>query len=425
MNKSFNIEEDAQEEDADKKKHKHESADHLRSRSLDSMPPVSSSTQHSNNKNETTTTIMDTSSSDVLMNKTVSGDGGDDDPLFINTVTSTSFDAIMENDDSTIMTKTEDETMPRPRKWSLVLATPTNLSPLFTPTSDITSLKQNLHGLGLKYSIDRSKILSRTGKGCATLLSDIAILHDELCSALNKLCPSILENASIGTPLESFTVNVITKCIASYVTQTKLFGTTLKNDISKPYANNSTLLLENVMKQYTAYTTLRTKCVGARKDGLKLRKRYVESVTNVDAAINALKKSRAAKGRKRTSTQSSNDSGYIIKDDTAANTTTEGGGVLDNNGEDNVESNIPTSSSSANNNNNISWQDELRQYGMDHGLAKQCENVIKATEDVSSAQLAYERGVAVENTAVNDANEMELKSLDEVQKLEEVSFAAV
>ena len=424
MNKSFNIEEDAQEEDADKKKHKHESADHLRSRSLDSMPPVSSSTQHSNNKNETTT-IMGTSSSDVLMNKTVSGDGGDDDPLFINTVTSTSFDAIMENDDSTHMTKTEDETMPRPQKWSLVLATPTNLSPLFTPTSDITSLKQNLHGLGLKYSIDRSKILSRTGKGCATLLSDIAILHDELCSTVNKLCPSILENASIGTPLESFTVNVITKCIASYVTQNKLFGTTLKNDISKPYANNSTLLLENVMKQYTTYTTLRTKCVGARKDGLKLRKRYVESVTNVDAAINALKKSRAAKGRKRTSTQSSNDSGYIIKDDTAANTTTEGGGVLDNNGEDNVESNIPTSSSSASNNNNISWQDELRQYGMDHGLAKQCENVIKATEDVSSAQLAYERGVAVENTAVNDANEMELKSLDEVQKLEEVSFAAV
>ena len=359
------------------------------------------------------------------MNKTVSGDGGDDDPPFINAVTSTSFDAIMENDDSTIMTKTEDETMPRPQKWSLILATPTNLSPLFTPTSDITSLKQNLHGLGLKYSIDRSKILSRTGKGCATLLSDIAILHDELCSALNKLCPSILENASIGTPLESFTVNVITKCIASYVTQTKLFGTILKNDISKPYANNSTLLLENVMKQYTAYTTLRTKCVGARKDGLKLRKRYVESVTNVDTAIAALKKGRAAKGRKRTSTQSSNDSGYIIKDDTAANTTTEGGGVLDNNGEDNVESNIPTSSSSANNNNNISWQDELRQYGMDHGLAKQCENVIKATEDVSSAQLAYERGVAVENTAVNDANEMELKSLDEVQKLEEVSFAAV
>ena len=425
MNKSFNIEEDAQEEDADKKKHKHESADHLRSRSLDSMPPVSSSTQHANNKNETTTTILGTSSSDVLMNKTVSGDGGGDDPLFINTVTSTSFDAIMENDDSTHMTKTEDETMPRPRKWSLVLATPTNLSPLFTPTSDITSLKQNLHGLGLKYSIDRSKILSRTGKGCATLLSDIAILHDELCSALNKLCPSILENASIGTPLESFTVNVITKCIASYVTQTKLFGTTLKNDISKPYANNSTLLLDNVMKQYTTYTTLRTKCVVARKDGLKLRKRYVESVTNVDTAIAALKKGRAAKGRKRTSTQSSNDSGYIIKDDTAANTTTEGGGVLDNNGEDNVESNIPTSSSSASNNNNISWQDELRQYGMDHGLAKQCENVIKATEDVSSAQLAYERGVAVENTAVNDANEMELKSLDEVQKLEEVSFAAV
>ena len=66
MNKSFNIEEDAQEEDADKKKHKHESADHLRSRSLDSMPPVSSSTQHANNKNETTT-IMGTSVPHHLM----------------------------------------------------------------------------------------------------------------------------------------------------------------------------------------------------------------------------------------------------------------------------------------------------------------------------------------------------------------------
>ena len=290
-------------------------------------------------------------------------------------------------------------------KWSKTLSTPTTLSSLLSPTTDHTSLKHNQHGLGLKYAIDRSKILSRTGKGCSALLLDIASIHDELSIALYKCRSSVLLDATSAsnTPLSTDFINNINKCISSYVTSTLSFGTLLKNDISKEYSDNSSKLGDECIKQYTKYTTSRSQCTQSRKDALKLRKKYTEAVKDVDVAINILKKGRIAnKGsRKRTYTGSSTESYNNSKDEI----NTSGS----NDGEETAVEDT--------------WQHDLRTYGNEHSLTKQCELLIRATEEVNKTQRNYVNSVAVENVAVDNCVNVEKNVLDEVQRLEEVSLS--
>jgi len=290
-------------------------------------------------------------------------------------------------------------------KWSKTLATPTTLSSLLSPTTDHTSLKHNQHGLGLKYAIDRSKILSRTGKGCSALLLDIASIHDELSIALYKCRSSVLLDAtSNNTPLSIEFINNINQCISSYVTSTLSFGTILKNDISKDYSENSSKLGDECIKQYTKYTTSRSQCTSSRKEALKLRKKYIETVKDVDVAINNLKKGRIAnnsKGsRKRTYTGSSTESYNNSKDEL----------ITSPSGDDDDETAAVDS-----------WQSTLRTYGNEHSLTKQCDSLIRATEEVTNTQSNYVDSVKAENVAIDNCVTVEKAVLDDVQKLEEVS----
>ena len=72
-----------------------------------------------------------------------------------------------------------------------------------------------------------------------------------------------------------------------------------------------------------------------------------------------------------------------------------------------------------------SWQATLRTYGNEHSLSKQCESLIRATEEVTKTQSNYVDGVAAENVAVDNCVNIEKVVLDEVQKLEEVSLRCV
>ena len=288
-------------------------------------------------------------------------------------------------------------------KWSKTLSTPTTLTHLLSPTTDHTSLKHNQHGLGLKYAIDRSKILSRTGKGCSSLLLDIASIHDELSIALYKCRSSVLLDAtSNNTPLSTDFINNVNKCISSYVTSTLSFGTILKNDVSKEYTENSIKLGEECIKQYTKYTTSRSQCTQSRKDAIKLRKKYIYAVKEVDVTINNLKKGRIAnKGsRKRTYTGSSTESYNNSKDELVTSGS--------NDGEETAVEDT--------------WQHTLRTYGNEHSLTKQCESLIRATDEVNVAQTNYVDSVTAENVAVDNCVNVEKSVLDEVQRLEEVSL---
>ena len=344
--------------------------------------------------NEPQTTNNDDDDMNVLSANDCSKDGDD---LHINSSTSNEKNS---NGNTNSNTNSTDSI-----KWSKTLSTPTTLSHLLSPTTDHTSLKHNQHGLGLKYAIDRSKILSRTGKGCSALLLDIASIHDELSIALYKCRSSVLLDATSAnnTPLSSEFINNINQCISSYVTSTLSFGTILKNDISKDYSDNSIKLGDECIKQYTKYTTSRSNCTHSRKEVLKLRKKYIEAVKDVDVAINSLKKGRItnnSKGsRKRTYTGSSTESYNNSKDE-----------LNSPSGDDDEETGEDT------------WQHDLRTYGNEHSLSKQCESLIRATDEVTNAQSNYVDSVAAENVAVDNCVNIERVVLDEVQKLEEVSL---
>ncbi|KAL9189307.1 hypothetical protein ACHAXT_011797 [Thalassiosira profunda] len=279
-------------------------------------------------------------------------------------------------------------------RWSAVLSTP-QTSPLLTPASEMAHLKQNLHGLGLKHAADRTKLLARTGRNCSHLLGEIASLHDELGAALGRACPALLEQAGQGTPMEQFSRDV-NACLSSFVEQTKVLGGCLRDDVARPYHESSAKLAEEGAGQYANYTASRTRCAQSRKEALKLRKKYVDGVKELDQSMASLRKARAAKARKRKATDSSNGSSDSGKEEGIE--LSRGGGMVDA---------APA------------WEEELRQYGEKSGLGKQCETVIKASEEVHSAETNYSLGVAGENVAVDDACDAERAALDSLQKLEE------
>jgi len=158
-------------------------------------------------------------------------------------------------------------------KWSLTLSTSSTSPSIYTPSSDISTHPQkNFHGLGLKYSIERAKILLRTGKNCSLLLYEIASLHDDLVKELHKLCPTLLENATCNTPMEAFAKDV-NSCVLSYASQTSILGMCIRNHVAKPYKENSNNMAEGITKHYDEYTAARGNCVLARKEALKCRRR--------------------------------------------------------------------------------------------------------------------------------------------------------
>lgn len=275
--------------------------------------------------------------------------------------------------------------------WSQVFATPST-SPAFTPSSDMSSLKQNLHGLALKLSTDRAKILSRTGKNCATLLMDIATLHDELTHSIKKQCPSTLQHAASGTPMEEFANNV-NACVMSFTKQTQSFGVGIRNEVAKPWLDNSANLGDVVPKIYSEYVASRSKCAQARKDALKMRQKYVGSVKDAEGAIQSLRKARVSKHSMNSSDLSNPASPQRV--DSSASS-------QDGGGEEDME-----------------WENALRDFGIRHGLTKNCETVICAFEEIQTSEEQYCSLVDLENAAVLDAQTMELNALDAVQKVEE------
>eukprot|EP00978_Attheya_sp_CCMP212_P027330 scaffold91531_cov31-Attheya_sp.AAC.1 len=57
-------------------------------------------------------------------------------------------------------------------KWSEVLQSPSE-GDAFSPSREMNR-KESLHGIGLTVAIDRAKIVARSGKRCASLLSEVA-----------------------------------------------------------------------------------------------------------------------------------------------------------------------------------------------------------------------------------------------------------
>jgi hypothetical protein len=275
---------------------------------------------------------------------------------------------------------------PRVPNWSAALSTPSTHA-AYTPASDVNSLKENLHGLALKLSVDRAKVLSRTGKACASLLTDVAALHDELSLAILKSCPTVLEAASSATPMEEFARNV-NGCIISFVHEEQELGRRLRNEIVRPWVDFNAAYVERTPKVFAEYVNSRSKCAQARKEALKMRQKYVGVKGEAEASIQALRKARATSNPARKSTERSDTSSSVITE------------------EDKKE-------------DDVQWERALKEFGKRHGISKQCDQVARALEEIQSAEGQYCNLVELENEAVSNAQDMERKGLDAMQSGEE------
>ena len=398
----------------------------------------------------------------IVMN----GSGDNDEPL-VNIMNNNSKDA------ATIITMDDDETNANDNantnnnkllsmlpKWSDALSTPPHTSPLYTPASDMSIIKQNLHGLGLKYSIDRTKVLSRTGKNCSNLLVEIAALHEDLATSLNKQqlqCQLVsptptpqtvsLQQASSSSPsaiggstlpMTEFNQQVTT-CISSFIQQTSSFAQCIQHDIARPYQESAANLLEESTHHYAQYTASRGKCATVRKEAIKSRKRYVESMNHLDGSFGALRKARSGKAKRNrkngaaaessgSSSNTTNEEVVVVVPSGSNGKDNEGGGDTSTTN-DNPS---PTSRGGGEENDthpqanngsvdvSLLWEEELRTFGKERNLVKQCEGVIRAAEDLKVAQTNYSTSVAEENAAVDDCVDVERMVLDSIQRLEEV-----
>ena len=295
-------------------------------------------------------------------------------------------------------------------KWSVVLSTPATRSS-YSPATDLASLKANLHGLGLKYAIDRTKVLSRTGQNCAALLFDISKLYDELASALfadkdkRREGPvETLEQATQGTPLAAFAADVAVR-VTSFAHQIQVLGTSLRTDVARPYQDNAAALVKEGARHYAGYVTARQRCASCRREALRRRRRYLEGLRDMDGAIAGLRKARKQKAGRRRSAEVASDSGTGGGDgNTNNNACGNGEGV------ETVLTSDPLTY----------WKTELRNFGAQHFLSGKCETVIKISEAAEEAQTKYLHGVAEENKAVEEVQAVERSSLESVQCLEEV-----
>lgn len=243
----------------------------------------------------------------------------------------------------------------------------------------------HFNNTALKSAYDRTKVLSRSGKNCSQLLSDIATLNDELSNAMLKLRPT-LDSAASGTPLDVFSTD-INACFLSFVKQTNDLAACTQNDIVRPCSEYSAALVDEGAKVYSRYSESRLKCFQARKDALKMRQRCEANVKDAEGAAHALRNARRSKRK------SSGDNG------------TTSAVVLPQSVEDGeVE---------------LSLEETLNRFGSTHGLVKNCEAVASALADIEASEKKYVALVEAENAAVADAQEIERQALDAAQQNEE------
>ena len=189
--------------------------------------------------------------------------------------------------------------------------------------------------------------------------------------------------------------NDVNSCVSSFANQTQTLGFRIRNDVARPLLDSSVNLGEETHQIYSKYVGSRGKCAQARKDAVKMRQKYVGCVREANGAIQALRRAKSSSSRRRKKSSDSVDSNCTPRK-------------------------VTPSSPQRGEDGELAWEDALRGYGGRYGLTKNCDSVIRALEEVQAAEAQYTAMVKVENAAVADSQTMELKTLDAVQKLEEV-----
>ena len=227
---------------------------------------------------------------------------------------------------------------------------------------------------------DRAKKLSQTGRRCATLLFDIAALHDNFAQALLK---ASLQAGSSSSPA-SKTVFAVNRSRISFAKQMQGLAICVRGSIARPLQGTMASLGDTAPSIYQRYAATRVNCANARQAALRMRLKYVKAVRDAEVAIQEMRQAK----EQRQQQEGGGERGEAVR----------------------VES-MDTSGQKP-------WEIKLRRYGSKFNVSP--DRLIAQLKEVQSLETTYKNLVEEENQAISQAVTMETMALEAVQKLEEV-----
>ena len=119
-----------------------------------------------------------------------------------------------------------------------------------TTSSSSSGTSASLHGLGLRAASDRARTLSKCGKRCATLLADVATLHDAWAKSMLQSCSNLAaldgsaSSTGIFAPSVSPLLHETNRRLTSFAKQTQGLAICLRGSVARPLHGSSSAMAE-------------------------------------------------------------------------------------------------------------------------------------------------------------------------------------
>jgi len=303
-------------------------------------------------------------------------------------------------------------------KWSEVLQSPSE-GDAFSPSREMNR-KESLHGIGLTVAIDRAKIVARSGKRCASLLSEVAVLYDNLGLSILKTAQSMM-NTTDMFPGTSGLVHEVSRCLTSFAKQMQGLSICLKGSVARPFHTSMLSMGDTVPSIYNKYTVTRNTSFNQRQDAIKARMKYLKAVREAETHIAELLSRRMNATEELSSTRNNNmddpETCSSPRRDTN-NDTVDQPDASENAHKSETEDFIDNSKSTK---IQKGWDTAVRKLGgkQTSSLGKSADKLISLLQEVGTYETQYRNLVEEENQAVARAQTMERMALESLQKLEE------
>jgi transposase len=221
-----------------------------------------------------------------------------------------------------------------------------------------------------------------------------------------------IEKSVAGLPLSGHPVSplvqAVRKSLLSFSKQVQGLAICWKGSVARPLHASLQSLGETAPGIFARYSESRHKCFAARQAALKMRSRYVKAVREAEVAIQEFKDAKKAAD---------------VNGDAGAG---KGEAASSDRAFTGSEPSSPAISRS-NSSNALavknSWEQGVRRLGRIYGIQGTADRVISCLREVQNLEAQYVALVQEENTAVSQAETLEMMGLESIQHLEEVSLS--
>ena len=297
-------------------------------------------------------------------------------------------------------------------KWSEELSTPCIQNDIFSPSQDINKSSNNIHGLGLTLTTDRSKQIFKCQKRLAKFINSIADLHDSLAHNILKACQTLSNSmdasiSGVSIPVET-TLNQMSSFFVSYGKQTQGIAMGLKGSISKPLETTATDMMESLSSIMNNYVASREQCFKTRIKSIRQKNKYHRAVRDAEISIKELEKAKLNDANKSKANANANNtlssnSSITENENNASNSLHEH--------TDDQHSAVPPSNSSNNSSKNTK--------SFPRSLSRKSERVLQSLRTVQTCEDEYRTLVKKENDSIMQARANEAAGLEMLQKIED------